>query len=281
LISLCRPYSHHLGTSACTRPLILYYAASPLTAWITYHYQRTSEKRRTLTHFPCPSPLLSRTPDGRYCIFTPHPCLNPRTRPCASNSSQAKKSPRRTSDSTPDGEENRSLRPSHSERFSSTIQMSSREEKKVVSQKVFARKMLKSTSAIALAMTGSMAGCGASACHGNIAAGSCSPQLCYVVTCRIYWPPRRQDASTITDAQRIVAVHGVYDRLTITLVVRVAYYTFALNKHTRFALFNVQASIATISSSVRRSLISCLGWWRVEAEHGTRCLFLRSTDWCR
>jgi hypothetical protein len=45
-------------------------------------------KRRTLTHFSCPSPLLSPTPDGRYYIFTPHPCLNTRTRPCASHSSQ-------------------------------------------------------------------------------------------------------------------------------------------------------------------------------------------------
>lgn len=66
-----------------------------------------------------------------------------------------------------------------------------KERKKVVSQKVFARKMLKSASAIAMAMTGSMARCRPAACHSHITAGSCPSQLRNVVTCRVYWPSRR------------------------------------------------------------------------------------------
>lgn len=142
--------------------------------------------------------------------------------------------------------------------------------------------MLKSTSTLALAMTASMARRRSTTRHCHIAAGRCSPQLCYVVCCRVDWPPRRQDASPIADAQCVVAIHRIYDRLAITFIIRVAYHAFALNKHARLALFNVQTTISTKSSPVSRSFVPCLGWWRVEAEHGTKYwLFLRSTDWCR
>jgi hypothetical protein len=139
LISLCHPYSYHLGSSACIRFLILYYRRQSAYR-LSLPLPSNIRKRRILTHFPCPSPLLLRTADDRDCNFTPHP-RNTETRPCV-QAIHHKRRNHYTSDFglDPGWRGNRSLRPSHSGRFSSTIQMSSREEKKSGITKSFRQK---------------------------------------------------------------------------------------------------------------------------------------------
>lgn len=130
-------------------------------------------------------------------------------------------------------------------------------------------------------MTGSMTCCAMSVGHHRITARPCPPEVRHMLGRRLHWPSRCQNACPIADAECVITVHGIYDRLTITLIVRVAYHTLALHEHAWLALFNIQAPITTISSPVSRSVVACFRWWRVEAEHCTEWLVLCSTDRCR
>jgi hypothetical protein len=61
--------------------------------------------------------------------------------------------------------------------------------------------------------------------HGHIAARPCSSKVRHHLV--LHSSPRRQNASAVAYAERVVAVHRIHNRLAVTLIVRVSNYAFA------------------------------------------------------